>query len=66
MDKVQVQLEVDNAHAMLDRLGAPGNRGYESIRERLDALLTEYVRDGRPLPTAEQIHYARFGPMDKE
>ena len=51
--------EVSNAHDMLDELNAAGNRGMGSIRERLDALLMEYLR-GRPLPTREQISYARF------
>ncbi len=53
--------EVEDAHAMLDRLGAPGRQGGASIRERLDSYLCQLVK-GRPLPTREQVGWARFGP----
>ena len=58
MDK---EKEINDAHKMLDRLGADGNSGAASLRERLNALLREFIK-GKPLPTREQITYAHFGP----
>ena len=50
--------EINQAHRMLDELNACGQQGVGSIRERLHELLKAYV-NGRPLPTIEQINYAR-------
>lgn len=55
--------EVADAHAMLDRLDAPGGRGQSSIRERLCYLLRGYT-DWRPLPTDDEV-LAVFSPTSR-
>jgi len=52
--------QIDEAHIMLDRLGAIGSKGAASIRERISCLLRSY-RNGNPIPTNEQVVYALFG-----
>lgn len=53
-------IELENAHAMLDKLGATGTKGSGSIRERLSCLFADYIKNSRPLPTIEEINWAHW------
>ena len=52
--------ELKNAHAMLDKLGACGNQGSGSVRERLTSLFREFIENNRPLPTIEEVNWAHW------
>ena len=57
--------QVRDAHEMLDRLGAPPNSRIGSVSERLGSLLHLY-EVGKPVPTWDEVTWARFGPSEEK
>ena len=57
--------QVRDAHAMLNKLGAPGHLGIASIRERLGGLLGLYM-NGKPIPTSIEVVEAQWSREEEE